>query len=195
VRFRIVQGGDNASRHNKLAGGLRVVLDKNLSEVLTSMVAKLALGLILLATGSIPGPNGMATDASVPPLVLEQTIPLENVTGRIDHMAVEPVTRRLVAAELGNHSVDVVDLTAGRVVGRIGNLNEPQGVAYESESIVVASAGDGTVRFFGAQDLRPLGAIDLGEDADNIRIDRTRRHLIVGYGDGGLAIIDPVTRA
>lgn len=35
------------------------------------------------------------------------------------------------------------------------------------------------------------GAVDLGEDADNIRLDARTGNLLVGYGSGGLAIIDP----
>jgi hypothetical protein len=132
-----------------------------------------------------------------PPLVLDQTIPLDHVSGRIDHMAVDVAGKRLFVAELGNGSVDVVDLQAGKVVRRISGLKEPQGIAYVAgqDLIVVASAGDGSVRFFRAADLSPVGTIDLGDDADNVRIDPTTGHVLVGYGDGGLAIIDPATRS
>jgi DNA-binding beta-propeller fold protein YncE len=130
-----------------------------------------------------------------PLLVLEQTIPLDSVSGRIDHMALDGAGRRLFVAELGNGTVDVVDLQAGRAAGRIRNLHEPQGVAYvpDRDLIVVASAGDGTVRFYRAADLQPVKTIALGDDADNIRIDPTTGHVLVGYGNGGLAIIDPET--
>src|SRR5262249_17519820 len=36
--------------------------------------------------------------------------------------------------------------------------------------------------------------IDLGADADNIRFDPWRNRLVVGYGKGALAIIDPAAR-
>src|SRR5262249_59839577 len=39
----------------------------------------------------------------------------------------------------------------------------------------------------------PAGRIDLGEDADNIRIDPVSNRIFVGYGNGALAEIDPVT--
>jgi DNA-binding beta-propeller fold protein YncE len=35
------------------------------------------------------------------------------------------------------------------------------------------------------------GNIPLGDDADNVRVDPRNGHVLVGYGDGGLAIIDP----
>jgi hypothetical protein len=59
--------------------------------------------------------------------------------------------------------------------------------------IVVASAGDGSVRFYHAADLRPVKTIALGDDADNVRIDSANGNILVGYGNGGLAIIDPKT--
>ena len=60
--------------------------------------------------------------------------------------------------------------------------------------IVVANAGDGTVMFFGGGDFAALGGLNLGDDADNIRVDPRSGHIVVGYGEGGLAIIDPATR-
>ena len=38
-----------------------------------------------------------------------------------------------------------------------------------------------------------LGRIDLGDDADNVRIDPQRGQVLVGYGKGALAVIDPKT--
>lgn len=130
---------------------------------------------------------------------LEQlgTIPLEGVSGRIDHMAVDVDGQRLFVAELGNGTVDVVDLAKGAVLHRISGLKDPQGVGYvpNADLIVVASAGDGTVRLFGGKDYAPAGVIALGDDADNVRFDSASGQIIVGYGDGGLAFIDPRTRA
>ena len=156
----------------------------------------LAIGLIAtihLIIGSV----GMPAAAATPPLSLEQTIPLANVAGRIDHMAIDLKGGRLFVAELGNNSVDVVDLQAGKVIHRIGGLNKPQGVAYlaDQDQIVVANGGDGSVRFFRAGDLSSAGTVALGDDADNVRIDPNTGHIIVGYGEGGLAILDPTTRA
>lgn len=128
--------------------------------------------------------------------MLEAKIPLGAVKGRIDHMAVDPHHQLLYVAELGNDSVAVVDLAAREVAHRIGGLSEPQGVAYHSGTgtLYVANAGDGSVRLFQAFDYTPLGRIDLGGDADNIRIDSWRDRLVVGYGKGALAMIEPASR-
>ena len=65
----------------------------------------------------------------------------------------------------------------------------------KTDLVVVASAGDGSVRFFRADDLAPAGNVALGDDADNVRVDPRTGNVIVGYGSGGLAIIDPQTRS
>src|SRR5262245_22643556 len=74
---------------------------------------------------------GSAAKAGEPmPLQLEAKIPLGQVAGRIDHMAVDLARRRLFVAELGNNTVGIVDLEGKKVVHVIDGLKEPQGVAY-----------------------------------------------------------------
>src|SRR5690348_4478838 len=123
------------------------------------------------------------------PLRLEAKIPLGNVAGRIDHMAIDPVGKRLFIAELGNNSVGIVDLDGRKFVRRLIGLKEPQGIAYvsETETLYVASRGDGSVRMFRGPDYAPAGRVELHSDADNIRVDPSTNHVIVGYGSGGLA--------
>jgi DNA-binding beta-propeller fold protein YncE len=130
------------------------------------------------------------------PLVVEAKIPLGYVGGRIDHLAADIPRQRLLVAELGNNSLGVVDLAARKTLRTLGGLSEPQGVGYEpsTDTVYVANAGDGSVRIFKGGDFSPLGRIELGDDADNIRIDRDRKQVLVGYGKGAIAIIDPATR-
>jgi hypothetical protein len=49
-------------------------------------------------------------------------------------MVVDLDHHRLFVAALGNGTVEVVDLNKGKVTGRIGNLREPQGLAYLASS-------------------------------------------------------------
>jgi DNA-binding beta-propeller fold protein YncE len=128
-------------------------------------------------------------------LHLEAKIPLGNVSGRIDHMAVDLARQRLFVAELGNNSVGIIDLKSRRLVRNIDGLKEPQGVAYVpfTDTLYVANAGDGSVRLFIGPDHAPAGQIDLQNDADNIRVDSAANRLFVGYGSGGLAVIDIAT--
>ena len=130
------------------------------------------------------------------PMLLEAKIPLGKVSGRIDHFAIDLERRRLFVAELGNNSVGVIDLNKGELIRNIAGLKEPQGVAYEksADTLFVASAGDGSLRLFRGAELPNAGRIELGEDADNIRVDKNGRKVFVGYGAGALAVIDPATR-
>jgi hypothetical protein len=131
------------------------------------------------------------------PLTMEKTIALQGVHGRIDHMAFDLGRKRLIVAELGNDSVDVVDVAAGSPIHRISGLREPQGVGYaeRADLILIANAGDGSVRLVNAKDFSPAGRVSLGDDADNIRIDPRNGLAVVGYGSGGLALIDAAAHA
>lgn len=124
----------------------------------------------------------------------EAAIALDDTGGRIDHLAIDLARRHLFIAELGNGTVDVVDLGTGKVIHRIDGLDEPQGIAYAPgpDLIAVAGGGDGALRLYAGQDFAPRGIIRLGDDADNVRLDPRNGHLIVGYGSGALAEIDPV---
>ncbi|PSC05322.1 hypothetical protein SLNSH_08960 [Alsobacter soli] len=151
----------------------------------TAAGVSLALAAVL---AGVPLPARAAT------LTVEARVPLGAVKGRIDHLALDLDGRRLFVAELGNDTVAVVDLRAGRVVDRIEGLAEPQGVGWEpkTRTLWVANARDGSVRVFDGVSLKPLGRIDLGEDADNVRI--SRGQIFVGYGSGALAVIDASSR-
>ena len=150
--------------------------------------------VILLAASLIwPAVTGAQTASA--PLILEAKIPLGQVSGRIDHLGIDVKRRRLLVAELGNNSLGVVDLAAGKVLSSIAGLSEPQGVAYVpfADSVFVANAGDGSVHVLRGENLTPIGRIELGDDADNVRVDTARHRVLVGYGKGALAVIDPVS--
>lgn len=140
--------------------------------------------------------NAASVRAEDNALQLEAKIFLGDVRGRIDHMAVDLKRHRLFVAELGNDSVGIVDLANRSVIRTIAGLNEPQGVGYEpsTDTIYVASAGDGSVTLYEASEYKPAGRIELGSDADNVRIDTAANRVVVGYGAGGLAVLDPSMR-
>ena len=162
----------------------------------TSRVGSIGVALPrALAVGLALACGPAATAPGAPPLVLERTIPLAGVQGRIDHLAVDVQRGRLFVAKLGNGSVEAIDLATGRSLGRIAGLKEPQGLAYlpARNELAVATGGDGVVRFYRADDLTPVGSLAVGGDADNLRVDSIGR-VVVGYGDGALGVIDPATR-
>jgi DNA-binding beta-propeller fold protein YncE len=137
------------------------------------------------------------TAAAEPALLeLEAKIPLPEVRGRIDHLAVDLARQRLYVAELGNNSVGVIDLKERKYLRTLTGLPQPQGLGYvpSSDSLYVANAGDGSVRIYQGADLVAAGRIDLGEDADNVRVDDGAQRIYVGYGEGALAVIDTTSR-
>jgi YVTN family beta-propeller protein len=154
---------------------------------------------LFLAAEALPGGcrNAVAQPWETAPLQLEAKIPLGNVHGRIDHMAVDLKRQRLFVAELGNDTVGVVDLANRKLLQTIAGLKEPQGIGYEpsTDTIYVANAGDGSVRLLEGDQYRPAGQIELGSDADNVRVDAAISRIFIGYGSGALAIIDPATRS
>jgi hypothetical protein len=162
--------------------------------LLQTSAAKAALRLLLPALLVTLCTN---VRAEAPVLQLERTIPLPKVTGRIDHMAVDLGRKHLFVAELGNDTVDVIDLASGKTMHRIEGLKEPQGIGYapKPDVLAIANAGDGSVRLFRGSDFVPLGTVALGDDADNIRLDPNTGQFVVGYGAGGLAILDPASGA
>jgi len=89
--------------------------------------------------------------------------------------------------------VGVVDLGHSRLSQTLTGFSEPQGVAYSvaADRLFVANGG-GYVLTFSGESLAPSGRIRLGDDADNVRI-APQGQVMVGYGQGALAIIDAAT--
>jgi len=133
-----------------------------------------------------------AAPADEPVMKLVQTIPLEGVEGRMDHFGIDPERNRLYLAALGNNTLELIDLAAGKRIKSIKGLKKPTGIRVlpGSGKVVVASGDDGKVRVYDA-DLNLLGSVDGLDDADNVRLDAEGKLAFVGYGDGALAVIDP----
>jgi DNA-binding beta-propeller fold protein YncE len=144
-------------------------------------------GGILFGATSVPAQPGEL-------LRLVQIIALPDVRGRIDHLDIDLDGRRLFVAALGNNSVEVVDLRAGRRSSRLEGLREPQGVAYvpETKRLFVASGQGGRVDVFAGSTLAPMGRVDALDDADNVRYEPASGRLYVGYGSA-LAVLEVPT--
>lgn len=154
------------------------------------------LKLVVLTCLALTAASEATHAADSAPLTVEAKIPLDQVAGRIDHLAFDPGRQRAYVAELGNNSIGILDLKSKSVLRTVPGFDEPQGIAYEpsTDTVYVANRRDGSVRLFNGSDFAPLGTIALGEDADNVRVDQSTHRVYVGYGDGALAVIDPATR-
>src|SRR5205814_5755757 len=80
-------------------------------------------------------------------LKLIQTIPLPDVKGRIDHLAIDSKGKRLFVAALGNNTVEVLDLNAGTWLRSIAGGNNQQGVGDlpSPNPVTVPNAGAGCI--------------------------------------------------
>ncbi len=140
---------------------------------------------------------GAHAQEATAPLVLKKTIPLEKVEGRIDHLAADGAGQRLFVAALGNNTVEVLDLKAGKQAQRLSGFAEPQGIAYapEFDRLFVANGQDGTCRILDGHSFKTISTVELGDDADNVRYEEKSRRVYVGYGSGALAVLDAKTGA
>lgn len=155
------------------------------------MVRAVRLSLVLLLGAVTSGACGPQAVGDAAALVLERTIPLPGVKGRIDHLALDAKAARLYVAALGNGSVEVVDLTANKVAGHIPGLAEPQGLAVlpERSELAVATGGDGALHLYDLATLKLFHQVNVGKDADNVRWAAGR----VVVGAEGLVSVDPAT--
>jgi glutamine cyclotransferase len=154
-----------------------------LSAPLSSKIAYVALcctGIVTLAA------------QSAAQLKLKQTLPLSGVEGRIDHFAFDSVGERLFVCALGNNSVEVLDLRKGERIHSITGLGAPQGVGYapEANRLFVANDKGGICKIYDGKSFQAVGELRFEGDADNVRYDETRKKIYVGFGSGGIAVIN-----
>ena len=152
---------------------------------------------IVSALAVVSGIVGVASAAPPPrttaaPLSEVQVIPLPGVVRRIDHFAVDPAGKRLFVSALGNHTLEVLDVGAGKRITSIKGLNEPQGVAYlpDVHRIVVAMRGGGMVAAFDDEKYERTATLPKLGDSDNLRYDAATGELWLGYGEGALGLLD-----
>jgi DNA-binding beta-propeller fold protein YncE len=118
------------------------------------------------------------------PLRLVQTIPIPQVSGRLDHMTIDLERRRLFVAALESNSVEVVDVRDGRWIRSLPGFSKPQGVFYalDSRKLFVANGTDGTCRILDGETLALIHTEKLSLGADLVDYDRRAKQLYVGHG-------------
>ena len=88
---------------------------------------------------------GLAVAQGNAPLKLSARIPLANVNGRMDHIAIDVNGQRLFATAYDNNTLEVIDLRTNKQVSTIKDLSNPQGGFYDAATkrLFVACGGDG----------------------------------------------------
>jgi DNA-binding beta-propeller fold protein YncE len=140
-------------------------------------------------------------------LTFIRSIPLDKVEGRMDHMSVDVKGQRLFSAAYDNHTLEIIDLKTNKQVKSL-ELNKPQNSLYvpSVNRLFVSSSGDGTVKIFDGTTFALQRTVQLSSDADNMRYDGRRNHVLVDYGgekflfgqvggrqgekDGAVAVLD-----
>lgn len=128
-------------------------------------------------------------------LQLIDTMPLSGIRGELGHMALDPTEQRLYVTGMGSDMLLELDLTTGKVIGRITDLNHPRGVEYlpRSRHLMVSNSGSGGLGVYKADTLVPIRDITFGGDSSDMCLDSITGRSYIGYGEGhrsGIAVID-----
>ena len=93
---------------------------------------------------------------------------------------------------LGNNTVEVLDLRKGERVHSISGLGSPQGLVYvpELNRLLIANDKGGLCNIYDAKSWRLIGTVDFQDDADNVRYDSATKQIYVGFGNGGIGVIN-----
>ena len=148
----------------------------------------LAFAVVIAAIGSYLG----AAQSGNAPLQLKQTIPLPGVEGRIDHLDLDAAGERLFVCALGNNTAEVLDLRKGERAHTISGLGSPQGLVYipELNRLFIANDKGGLFNIYDAKSFQLVGNVNFKDDADNVRYDSATKRIYVGFGGGGIAIVN-----
>ena len=117
-------------------------------------------------------------------LRLMKAIPLPGVKGRFDHFAMDVKGHRLLVAALGNDTLEVVDVAAGKHLQSITGLRKPTSVIYytASNEIGVAGGDDGTFKVFD-------GNFPISGDTDDVFYDPRFKRLYLSCGEGFVDVV------
>ena len=173
----------------------------------TRLASATALQLLVMSGLAFGQP---APQSPRPPLLtFAGRIPLPGIDARIDHTSIDLTGQRLFSSGFGNNTLVVIDLKTNKVAKEVKSLNHPQNSYYvpSVNRLFVSNQGDGTVKIFDGTTFVLQKTVQLSSDADNIRYDARRRHVLVDYGgekflngkvqarqgvkDGGVAVLDP----
>ena len=123
------------------------------------------------------------------PLSFEKAISLPGVQGKFDHFAIDLEGHRLFAAATGNHSIEVIDISEGKVIQSITGLGKPHGLVWQASTKILYVA-DGTQRNlqkFEGNPFKLTGKIALSDDADDMVMNPATHLLYVGHGGSDAA--------
>lgn len=133
------------------------------------------------------------------PLKLVQKIPLpRSFQGRIDHQSVDVKGNRYFMSGLGNGTVEVIDLAAGKPLHTIPGFTMAQAALYvpETNLIFVADGESNFLNIYDGTTYALVRSFPSLENADNLRyVPANPRYgggvgtVMLGYGEGGTSAL------
>jgi hypothetical protein len=130
---------------------------------------------------------GFATQTSAQEkqaLRLVQTIPLPGVKGRLDHMGVDLERKRLFVAAAGKNTLEVVDLTDGKVTNSLTGFKDTQDALFlggDFNKLYVSSL-DGHLRVFQGETFWLVHDFKIEPDSNRLFYDPATNLIYFGYG-------------
>jgi WD40 repeat protein len=126
------------------------------------------------------------------PVRLIKKIPLSNIRSRLGHMAIDINQNRLFVTVPDSNSVEVINLNTGKSLNRMTLIDNPQSILYIAfyNWIVITSGRDGTCNFYDGNTYNRIRSANFSEAAECLYYEISTRYVYVGYGYGGMAVID-----
>jgi len=109
-----------------------------------------------------------------------------DVAGHFDHFGVDLKGRRLFATPEDYKAVLVLDLSNGKLIGKINGIGRPHAVFYRADldRIYVTDGNDGDLKIFDVKTHRLLKSVKLLADADSMGYDPATKYLYIDNGGG-----------
>jgi len=125
-------------------------------------------------------------------LKLAKDVTIGDIEGTVQHMAADVKGNRIFLAATGNNTIEIFDPQTLQHLGSILGLSQPQDLVFlpESEHLLVSNAADGTLRTYDTKTLKLIDTKPMGGDANRVRVIADGKYVVVGWGVGGLAILD-----
>ncbi|MGC8823508.1 MAG: YncE family protein [Bacteroidales bacterium] len=125
-------------------------------------------------------------------IILENTIVLQNISGRLGHMAYSAKQGTIYLAALSNNTLEVIDLQDKKTIKSIKSLRQPVDVEYlpGSNVVLVACLGDGLCRAFNASTYKEETSFRFDQNVSLVKYNPSLQTIYIGYGEGAIALID-----
>ena len=129
---------------------------------------------------------------SAGPLKQLNFVMLPQLQGPVAHLAADIKNQRIFLAATSNNTVEVYAAQNLKHLTTITGLSQPQDLAIlpDSGNLLVSNGADGSLRTYDGQTLKLLDSKLMGGDADRIGIVPGHKIVCVGWGVGGLAMVD-----